>query len=232
MGLGITILVLLLALSSKFFLVGARIWLASWSSEKSLTSEARDKYLLVYGLLGLGHCAATYLSAILLTFAACYAAKQLHDKLLKNVLCCPMQFFETTPMGRLTNRFSKDIDVIDEDIPETFNSFIGCLFGIVSVIFTISYSTPLFLAALLPIAVIYVVTQVAADSFVPIFSFDCLFIRFFISSFIHSFMHLLFRSFVRSFVHSIAQFVRSFIHSVNHSLIHQLVYSDSLSFLN
>ena len=151
---------MLFILSAKFFLVGTRVWLAGWSSKKSLSSKERDKYLLIYGLLGLGHCISTYLSSIFLTFGAFFAAKRLHNKLLTNVLRGPMHFFESTPMGRLTNRFSKDINVIDEEIPETVNSFLGCLFGIVSVIFTICYSTPLFLTALIPLAIIYVGTQV------------------------------------------------------------------------
>lgn len=166
-----TILVLFLGLCSKFFLVGARIWLADWSSQKTISPKQRDRYLFIYGLLGLGHCISTYLGAIALTFGACYAAKKLHNKLLTNILRCPMQFFETTPMGRLTNRFSKDIDVIDDEIPETINSFTGCLFGIISVIFTISYSTPLFLAALLPIAAIYIITQVTRVFSKCIFSY-------------------------------------------------------------
>jgi len=158
-GIATAIFVLFFGLCSKFFLVGTRIWLADWSSKNSVSSEERDKYLMIYGLLGLGHCVSTYLSSILLTIGAYFAAKRLHDNLLINVLRCPMQFFESTPMGRLTNRFTKDINVIDEDVPETVNSFIGCLFGIVSVIFTISYSTVLFLAALVPLAAIYIGTQ-------------------------------------------------------------------------
>ncbi|XP_065055747.1 multidrug resistance-associated protein 1-like [Rhopilema esculentum] len=158
-GLLATILVLLFALGSKFFLVGARIWLAGWSSDSKTTDKERDRYLLVYGLLGLGHCVCQYLGGITLTIGSCVAAKKLHNSLLKNVLRCPMRFFETTPMGRLTNRFSKDINVIDEDIPSTIDSFIGCLFTIVSVIFTISYSTPLFVIALVPLTVIYIATQ-------------------------------------------------------------------------
>ena len=159
-GIATAVFVLFFGLCAEFFLVGTRIWLADWSSKKSVSSEERDKYLMVYGLLGLGHCAATYLSATLLTIGAYFAAKRLHNNLLLNVLRCPMQFFESTPMGRLTNRFTKDINVIDEDIPETVDSFIFSLFGIIGVIFTISYSTVLFLAALVPLAAVYIGTQV------------------------------------------------------------------------
>lgn len=171
-GIPITIFFLLFGLGSKFFLVGARIWLARWSSDTSISTSERDKYLLVYGLLGIGHCICTYLSAIMMTFGACIASKWLHNNLLVNILHCPMSFFETTPMGRLTNRFSKDINVIDTDIPQTTDSFAGCLFGIISVIFTISYSTPWFLTALLPLAIIYIITQVRKQfSFLQILIF-------------------------------------------------------------
>ena len=173
-GIATAVFVLLFGLCAKFLLVGTRIWLADWSSKKSVSSEERDKYLMVYGLLGLGHCITTYLSTILLTIGAYFAAKRLHNDLLINVLRCPMQFFESTPMGRLTNRFTKDINVIDEDVPETVNSFIGCLFGIVSVIFTISYSTVLFLAALVPLAAVYIGTQVVFSFLYQVLHTCCL----------------------------------------------------------
>lgn len=38
------------------------------------------------------------------------AASALHDKLFKTLLLSPMRFFDTTPLGRLLTRFSKDMD--------------------------------------------------------------------------------------------------------------------------
>lgn len=38
------------------------------------------------------------------------AASALHDKLFKTLLLSPMRFFDTTPLGRILTRFSKDID--------------------------------------------------------------------------------------------------------------------------
>lgn len=43
--------------------------------------------------------------------------KLMHKKLLDRVLRSPMSFFDTTPLGRIVNRFAKDIDVCDNTLP-------------------------------------------------------------------------------------------------------------------
>ncbi|KAF9299760.1 Canalicular multispecific organic anion transporter 1 [Mortierella antarctica] len=49
--------------------------------------------------------------------AALYASKSLHENLLAKVLRLPISFFDTTPQGRVRNRFSNDITGMDEHIP-------------------------------------------------------------------------------------------------------------------
>ena len=44
------------------------------------------------------------------------AAKTIHDNLLKNVLRWPMETFDTTPIGRVLKRFSKDVAVVDDGL--------------------------------------------------------------------------------------------------------------------
>ena len=81
-------------------------------------------YLGVYAGLGGIQSVFTLASTVSLTIASVFASKTLHSKLLKNIFRCPMSFFDTTPIGRVLNRFSLDIFVIDVLIPATVQSFL------------------------------------------------------------------------------------------------------------
>uniref|UniRef100_A0A8D3AKW7 ATP-binding cassette sub-family C member 5 n=1 Tax=Scophthalmus maximus TaxID=52904 RepID=A0A8D3AKW7_SCOMX len=50
-----------------------------------------------------------------LVFVKCTvkAASTLHDKLFRQLLLSPMHFFDTTPLGRILTRFSRDMDEVD-----------------------------------------------------------------------------------------------------------------------
>lgn len=96
-------------------------------------------------------------------FRATNAAKVLHHDMLTNVLRCPMSFFDTTPIGRIVNRFSQDVDSIDSHLPGIFMEVLYSLFNVLSVFVVIVYSTPIFLVLVLPIGVIYILLQVSIN---------------------------------------------------------------------
>lgn len=41
-----------------------------------------------------------------------------------------MEFFDQTPLGRIMNRFSKDVQEVDTDLPATLRAFSSCVFGV------------------------------------------------------------------------------------------------------
>ena len=70
-----------------------------------------------------------------------------------------MSFFDTTPMGRVLNRFSKDIYVADETIPVSLRSFISGLLDVLSTIIVIIVATPYFTAVIIPLLIVYFIIQ-------------------------------------------------------------------------
>lgn len=88
------------------------------------------------------------------------AARKLHYNLLDNKLHTPQSFFDTTPIGRIINRFSKDIHVIDEALPNTVLMLLGTFFTCLSTMIVILSSTPIFAIVIVPLALIYIFVQV------------------------------------------------------------------------
>jgi len=71
----------------------------------------------------------------------------------------PMSFFDTTPAGRILNRFSKDQYAVDQSLPRTISMFVVILFAAVSILLVIGVVTPFFLTAVIPLTYIYVLVQ-------------------------------------------------------------------------
>lgn len=88
------------------------------------------------------------------------AAKKLHNVLLDSLLRCTMQFFESTPIGRILNRVSKDIEVSETRIPDLFRTFVRSALSVLSVVVVVSITQPYFVLLFLIIAIVYVLIQV------------------------------------------------------------------------
>ena len=81
------------------------------------------------------------------------------DQLTSAVLYSPMSFYDTTPLGRILNRFSKDMYTIDEQLPNTVRMYIITIARITLAIFYTCILTPLFVIGLVPVIYFYRVSQ-------------------------------------------------------------------------
>lgn len=96
-----------------------------------------------------------FLYAIILSLGMVTAAGRLHHKMLRKILRAPMAFFDTTPVGRITNRFSADIDIMDNTLPLTFRITLNSLFLALSTLIVCTINTPYFAAVIVPMAILY-----------------------------------------------------------------------------
>jgi ABC-type multidrug transport system fused ATPase/permease subunit len=70
-----------------------------------------------------------------------------------------MSFFETTPVGRILNRFSSDIYKVDEVIARSFNMLFVNTGRAAFTLGVIAFSTPMFMILVPPLGLVYIVFQ-------------------------------------------------------------------------
>uniref|UniRef100_T1GZA0 ABC transmembrane type-1 domain-containing protein n=1 Tax=Megaselia scalaris TaxID=36166 RepID=T1GZA0_MEGSC len=88
-----------------------------------------------------------------------HSARVMQNLLLKSVLRWPMALFDTTPVGRILNRFSNDINTMDNALPELLLLLVSQIFTVIGTIVVISISSPMFLVVVIPIFILYYFIQ-------------------------------------------------------------------------
>jgi len=81
--------------------------------------------------------------------------------MLSAVLRAPLTFFETTPAGRIVNRFSRDVETVDTLLPQLIESWLVSAFDVLATVAILLYSSPIFILIAIPLAVLYYFAQVA-----------------------------------------------------------------------
>lgn len=116
-------------------------------------------YLGIYSLLSITSILAVGGVTVYMAIIALHASRSMHDGLVTSVCRAPMSFFDTTPIGRILNRFSKDVYAIDESLPDSLFSFLSTTFTVVGTFSTIGYVIPEFLAVIPFMLVAYFYVQ-------------------------------------------------------------------------
>ena len=142
---------------------GSDLWLSWWSRDHfpyfDVGESEREKwYKIVYGSFIGGIHVFWFLTAYTAYTGFRRASKKLHKNMLRHILAAPTSFFDTTPNGRILNRFTDDIFQIDTLVPTCTFWF---LFGVAMSVGSISiqaYTKPVILAVVGALAVVYLYT--------------------------------------------------------------------------
>jgi ABC-type multidrug transport system fused ATPase/permease subunit len=97
----------------------------------------------------------TLLNSYWLITSSLYAAKRLHDAMLNSILRAPMVFFHTNPLGRIINRFAKDLGDIDRNVAIFVNMFMGQISQLLSTFVLIGIVSTMSLWAIMPLLVLF-----------------------------------------------------------------------------
>ncbi|XP_041671464.1 ATP-binding cassette sub-family C member 3 isoform X3 [Cheilinus undulatus] len=138
--------------------IGANVWLSEWTNDASTnqTQENVQMRVGVYAALGIAQGVLLLVNCLLCRgYSMLLAAKLMHLNMLQGVLRAPQAFFESTPTGRLLNRFSKDVDAIDSHIPDNIDIWMRTFWYTLNVLLICSALTPMFLIVIAPLMVFY-----------------------------------------------------------------------------
>ncbi|KAI5474447.1 ABC bile acid transporter [Pseudohyphozyma bogoriensis] len=84
------------------------------------------------------------------------ASRILYQRLINKILGAPIRFFDSTPTGRILNRLSKDVEILDQDLSSTMTYFLLEVIGTIAIIATISVVLPMFLIGAAFVAALFV----------------------------------------------------------------------------
>ncbi|KAJ3416990.1 Multidrug resistance-associated protein 1 [Chytridiales sp. JEL 0842] len=152
-GFRILIPIILAALTQQALQVTTSFWLVWWS-EFRFGSDV-EFYLRGYGLLGFGQAVGMLgLNALALT-GGFLASKYYHGAAMARILRAPMSFFSSQPIGRILNRFTKDISSVDQQIWVIYFFVIFSSGSLLSSITVMLYVVPVLAAPIAPLCVFY-----------------------------------------------------------------------------
>ncbi|EGV63978.1 Transporter of the ATP-binding cassette (ABC) [Yamadazyma tenuis] len=114
-------------------------------------------YMIVYGIIGMIYTIMASGRMLYTFYIGIDASNRMFVKVLTTVLGAKLRFFDKTPIGRIMNRFSKDIEAVDQELTPFAEYAFICLVQCVSTLFLITFITPGFLFFAFLISFIYYV---------------------------------------------------------------------------
>ena len=133
--------------------IATSLWLSWWTSDQF--GYSRGVYIGVYGALGAAQALLLFFFALSLTMMGTIASKKMLNRAITRALRAPMSFFDTTPLGRITNRFSRDVDVMDNNLTDAMRMYFLTLAMILSVFGLIIAYFHYFAIALGPLFILF-----------------------------------------------------------------------------
>jgi ABC-type multidrug transport system fused ATPase/permease subunit len=149
----------LIGVASVFLLprladIGSNLWLGYWTSNSQ--SVALSQAMLVFGGLTFATVMTERARTLVLFDGGVRAGTVFFKNLVQGVFNAPMRFFDTSPQGRVLNRFTSDTTTIDSSMPSSVGQFLASAVGIFASVLPVVWSQPKTGLMLIPACFLYV----------------------------------------------------------------------------
>ncbi|PFH48819.1 hypothetical protein AMATHDRAFT_64587 [Amanita thiersii Skay4041] len=138
--------------------VGNNLFLGFWTS-RSVPGFRQGDYMAVYAGLGVAQAIFQFIFSFAFALASLFASLNLFKAALRSVLRSPASFFDTTPLGRIMSRLSKDQDTLDNELALSFMQALSTFSSVIGTIALVFYIFPLLGIIFGPMIVLYYIVS-------------------------------------------------------------------------
>lgn len=149
-------LIIIVLIVSQAANIMTGLWLSWWTSNKF--GYSTGVYIGIYAALGVVQALLMFIFSLLLSVLGTKSSKVMLRDAVHRVLRAPMSFFDTTPLGRITNRFSRDVDVMDNNLTDAIRMYFSTLAMVTAVFALIIAYFHWFAIALVPLYCLFILS--------------------------------------------------------------------------
>ncbi|KAH0954120.1 hypothetical protein HN011_011629 [Eciton burchellii] len=152
------------ALAYQILRVYTDLWLSRWTDQSVHSTSSSEEqetvsYFKVYIIISLGSILLSFLYNVAGQWAGARARRRLHQEAVIGLLDAPISFFDSNPTGKILNRFSADMGVIDKKISTSIKRLTSFVLLCSSAMIVNVIISPWFLIAAVPTSCAYYVFQ-------------------------------------------------------------------------
>ncbi|KAF9269804.1 multidrug resistance-associated ABC transporter [Marasmius fiardii PR-910] len=147
-------IILLLISLAQGAQVGNNLLLGFWTST-SIPGFHQGQYIAVYAGLGAASAVFQFLTSFIFALAGLFASLNLFRAALRAVLRSPVSFFDTTPIGRILSRLSKDQDTLDQELTANLSQFMITFSSVLGTMALVFYVLPYLGIIFVPMVALY-----------------------------------------------------------------------------
>lgn len=153
-----TIFWLFVNLAATLASVMSNFSLKKWADRNELNGNNSEafRYIAIYSVLGVSTSVLNLAKGVIFwVHLGIRGGRVVHERMAVRLMKAPMSFFERTPVGRIMNRFSNDINKVDDALPRSFNGFMAMALKTAMTFVVVGVAIPSFLVVAFGLTFVY-----------------------------------------------------------------------------